>query len=446
MRKMKKRTKRLLIGGGLVVVVAVLAIVTLSGSDEKQTVVQADLVVQDDISELVTASGRIQPQTKVDIVAEVSAQVHAIFVKEGDWVERGTPLLLLDTIQLKTDVQQARFSYDETTARTEAAKAQYEKDKLEYDRQKALHAQNLTSETAYNEATYTYENSRANHEAMLAQVKTAQARLDKAQDNLRKTRIVAPMAGVVTYLNVEVGEISQAQTSFTQGKTLMTIADLSIFEVEVDVDETEVAQIDLEQKSKIRVDAFRDTTFEGRVVEIGNSALIIGEGTENYTTSFRVKVRFVEAHPGIRPGMSATVDVTTATADDALLVPYASVVTREIDPDSANLKQTDAPESTILAAAHAEETQSDTTAEGATQDGKKKKKVKKSGVFVVRDGKAHFVEIQTGIADERNIVALSGLAPGDTVVSGSFQTLRKLAEGDMVKIEQSSLDNMKDDG
>lgn len=446
--KLKKRTKRWMIIGGLLVVIIVVLVVSMSGGDDKSTSVQADLAYKDDISEVVTASGRIQPQTKVDIVAEVSAEIIEVPVKDGDWVTKGQTLLLLDTVQLKSDVAQARYSMDELSARTDAARTQYEMDKQEFERQEKLFAQNLTSEMEHTNARLRYENAKANHEAMLAQVKTGRARLEKAEDNLTKTRITAPMAGVITYLKAEAGEIAQAQTAFTQGQTLMTISDLSAFEVEIDVDETEIAKVDIGQDAKIRVDAFRDTAFAGNVSEIGNSATVTGQGTENFTTSFRVKVRFAEAESGIRPGMSATVDITTATADDALLIPYAAVVTREFDPDSLKAKESEDPPalaSTGVGEANAAEMSDDSAdTNGAAPGKKKKEKVTKSGVFVIKNGIAKFAGVETGIADERNIVALSGLQPGDTIVSGSFQTLRKLADGDEVTIDESSLNKMKE--
>lgn len=446
--RLKKPSKRVLIGGGLLLVIAVVAVVSLGGSDEELTVVQADLAILDDLSEIVTASGRIQPQTKVDIVAQVSAEIVGIFVSEGEMVHRGQNLLLLDTVQLKSDVAQARYSLDEITARTESAKAQLKKDRLEFERQLSLHALKLTSETAFNNATYTHESARANLEAMRAQTKTANARLVKAADNLSRTRIRAPMDGVITFLSAEVGEIAQGQTSFTQGKTLMTISNLSVFEVEVDVDETEIAKLALGDSAGIRADAFRDTVFAGHVVEIGNSALVKGQGTEDYSTSFRVKIRFDIAHAAIRPGMSATVDITTAMAEDAVLIPYAAIVTREFDPDSLKAKEARAEsEGTggLMATAIAAEPVQNETAKDKPK-GKKKKKIKKTGIFIIKNGKAEFVEIVTGIADARNIVALSGaVAAGDTVISGSFRTLREISDGEIVTIEESSIESMKED-
>lgn len=453
---LKKRSKKLVFLGLGLAIILVIIVINVTKSGNNQTVVQADLAFTDDIFEKVTASGRIQPQTKVDIASEVSAQIVELYVAEGDRVTKGRHLLLLDTIQYKSDVAQARFSLDEITARAAAARTQFEKDKLENERQNRLFKQQLTSETAATNAGFAFENSQANYDAMLAQVKNAEARLDKAEDNLTKTRITAPMDGVITYLNAEVGEIAQAQTSFTQGKTLMTIADLSVFEVEVDVDETEIAKVQIDHPAEIRVDAFRDTTFAGSVIEIGNSAIVEGQGTDNYTTSFLVKVRFDETEATVRPGMSATVDITTATVEDALLIPYASVVTREVDPDSAKTKE-DIMDSTATpgeAYAAGNETvaagggpRDDTTgAEDQEKRGRKKpKKIKKSGVFVVQNGVAKFIELGTGIADEQNIVALSGLNPGDTVISGSFQTLRNLSDGDVIKIEERSLTKMRED-
>jgi len=445
---MNWRTKKVYLGGPLLILVVVLLAARLLRNDEKGTSVQADLAVRDDIAEVVTASGKVQPQTKVDITSEVSAEIVALFVKEGDQVQRGWRLLLLDTVQLKSDVAQARFSLQEISARVDASQSEYKKDELEYERQSKLFEQKLTSENAFTNARLTMESARANYEAMRAQASTASARLEKAVDNLAKTLITAPMSGVITFLNAEVGEIAQAQTAFTQGKTLMTIADLSVFEVEVDVDETEIAKIDLGQSAEIRVDAFGDSTFRGEVVEIGNSAMTLGEGTQNLSTNFRVKIRFVDSEAGLRPGMSATTEVTTATAKDAVLVPYAALVTREFDPDSLKASVAESSGGSMLASeAHASEAepsaedQSDSTK--ATTPGKKAKKIKKSGVFLCRDGKAVFVEVHTGIADERNIVALEGVAPADTVISGSFQTLRKLKDGESVKVDGDSLEKMK---
>jgi HlyD family secretion protein len=427
----------------------------MGGNGDDLTVVAADLAYLDEIAEIVTASGRIQPQTKVDISAEVSAEIMVVYVREGEFVTKGQKLLLLDTVQYKSDLSQARFSLDEITARANATRTQFERDQLEFERQQQLYNQELASETEFTNAKFTYENSEANYQAMLAQVKTQNARVEKVEDYLSKTLIRAPMDGVITYHNAEVGEIAQAQTAYTQGQTLMTVADLAVFEVEVDVDETEIAKVKIGQNADIRVDAFRDTVFEGTVVEIGNSAIISGQGSDNYSTDFRVKVRFNDTHEAVRPGMSATVDITTARDDEALLIPYAAVVTREFDPDSLEVAEAiDADSPGVVSGVNAAEIdEQNMPADSATVDSvaqiveaghKKKDKIKKTGVFIVSDGKAKFIEVETGIADERNVAALSGLSYGDTVISGSYQTLRKLENGEAVQIDELSSERLQE--
>ena len=442
---MNKFGKRFYIILVLIIVIIAVGLKFTMDSNEEATSVQADLAYKDAISEIVTASGRVQPKTKVDITSEVSAEIVKLFVKEGDFVTKGTPLLMLDTIQYKSDANQAKYSLDEIKARAAAAKAQLNKDKKEFDRQSSLFTKGLSSETLLTDATFAYENSKANYDATLAQVKTIDARLNKALDNLSKTFIKAPMDGVIIYMSAEVGEIAQAQTSFTQGKTLMTIADLAVFEVEVEIDETQIANVQLNQDVEIRVDAFDDSTFTGKVAEIGNSATMSGQGTEEFTTAFKVIVNFNETDVVIRPGMSATVDITTNSNKDALLIPYASVVSREFDPDSlANKDSMAKTENKDSNVAYAATGATDDDEVAPKKNKKKHEKIKKRGVYVIENGKAVFKEIKTGIADERNIVALEGINPGDTIISGSFKTLRILKDGDAVSVDELSLKKMNE--
>ncbi|MCH9030873.1 MAG: efflux RND transporter periplasmic adaptor subunit [candidate division Zixibacteria bacterium] len=445
----KKRKKTVWIVSAVVVVVGGLVTANMLLDGEEKTEVLVELASLDRIVEEVSASGRIQPQTKVNITSQVSGKIIGVFVNEGDRVSKDELLLQLDPVQLRSDLDQAQFSLDEYTARAEGAKTTKEQDEEEYERQENLYEKKLTSQTEFTNAKYRYLKSRANYTALKSQVRTQRARVEKAKDNLERTRITAPMDGVITFLNAEVGEISQAQTAFTQGKTLMTISDLSVFEVEVDVDETEIAQIELGQLAKIEVDAFRDTIFDGTVVEIGNSAIVIGQGTQDMTTNFRVKVRFDDSNVRLRPGMSATVDVTCDMMEDATLVPYAALVVREFDPDSLKKSEDDEDTSGGIFASDAVAAEPDANDSEENNSNKKssskKDKVKKTGVFVVRNGVARFVEIKTGIADQKNIAALSGISEGDTIVSGSFKTLRKIKDGDKVEIAENSLKELESD-
>ncbi len=427
----RKNKKLLMILGGIVVVAIIVGNIVSSG--EKSTKVNTELVEIIDITEEVSASGYVQPQTRVNITAEVTAEIIDIPVVDGQQIFKGDLLVLLDTVQLQKDVDQYLYSLNEINSRMEGARATFRQAEEENERQKQLFERDLTSETAYQNAGYDYLNYKYSFEAMVSQTKQARARYEKATDNLSKTRIVAPMDGTITYVDAEVGEIAPAQTAFTQGKTLMTISDMSTFEVEVDVDETEIIKIKLNQESKIEIDAFIDTVFAGEVIEIGNTAIMSGVGTQDQATNFKVKVLFKETNALIRPGMSATVDIVTNEIEDALSVPYGAIVMRSLDADS--LAKAD-DSGGLVASAHA--ATNDDTLEVEEKSKKKDKKEKKEvkGIFVVKDGYAKFVPVETGIADQKNIEVVMGVNESDTVITGPFKTLRSIKDGDLIEAEE----------
>jgi HlyD family secretion protein len=427
---MKKKTIIII---AAVVVVGVLAVITLTGGGTKATQVKVEEVVRQNLTEKVSASGRIQPQTKVDITSEVNGEIIALLVVEGQAVNVGDPLVILDTVQIKADVSQAKYALDGARAALDGTAASLAEAEEEYQRQQSLFAKDGTAETAMKAARYAFLNAKAAHERAVAQERGTQAAYDKQLDQLRKANIVAPMEGVITYLDCEVGEIAPAQTSFTQGKVLMTIADLSVFEVEVEVDETEINKIDLEQYAKIEVDAFPDTSFAGKVVEIGNTAIMVGAGTQDQSTNFKVKVQFTDAMVPLRPGMSATVDITAFERNDALAIPFASVIMRNYDMDSLKAVREgatggDTSPGEVMAA----ENEDEDTAKAEKDDERKDLK----GVFVVREGAAVFMPIETGIAGQKNIEVTSGVEERDTVISGPYSILRTIKDGDKVEVTQ----------
>jgi len=436
---MKGRKKKIVIFLAVAVVV-ILVVGNMLVSGDKTTEVQAAKVEVIDIVEEVSASGYVQPQTKVNITSEVTAEIIGIPVVDGQMVIKGQLLVMLDTVQLQKDADQYRYSLNEIEARTEAARANFLQAEEEFDRQKQLYERNLTSETAFKDAQYGHINYKYSYEAMVSQTNQARARLEKAMDNLSKTRILAPMSGTITYLDAEVGEIAPAQTPYTQGKTLMTISNMSAFEVQVDVDETEIVKILNGQKAKIEVDAFPDTVFAGEVVEIGNTAIVTGAGSTDQSTNFKVKVLFTEANAKIRPGMSATADIVTNTRENALAVPYGAIVMRSLDADSlaramaAGDDTSDISEG-FVATAHAAPA-SDSTAMNEVDDEKDKKDIK--GVFIVDGEKAKFIPVETGIADQKNIEITSGLKDDQTVITGPFRTLRSIKDGELIKTEMKN--------
>lgn len=434
----KKSRKKLLWIGGIVLVVVILVVVNLLQSGNGAIMVQSKKAFATDVMAVVSGSGRIQPKTKVNITSEVNAVIINIPAKEGDRVTRGQVLLQLDTVQLKKDMESYEYNYSELEAYLSGAKVVLDQRREEYQRQKDLFDKKLTSEQTYKDMYYAWKNQEASVSAMEQQKNAASSRLEKARDNLGKTTIRAPMDGIITLIDCEAGEIAQAQTAFTQGKTLMVLSNLSQFEVEVDIDETDIADLEVGQGAKIEIDAFPDTTFAGSVVEIGNTATAAGYGTTDQGTNFKVKVALIDVNPKIRPGMSATVDITTKEHKDVLATLIQAIVVREFDPDS--LKNTDAKTESSTGGAVASPTPPDSSAAGGAD---KKKKIEKKGVFVIRDGKARFVEVKTGIADKQNIEVTSGLTKDDEVIIGSFRILRTLAEGAAVKVDNTLLEKEK---
>ena len=456
---MKKKKKLFLIIGGIIVVL-VIVVLNLSTGTGHTTSVQADETKKRDIVETVSASGRIQPQTKVDITSEINGEIIGLFVREGDQVKAGDLLIVLDTVQLRSDVDQALYAVNEINARLEGAETTLEQAEEEFQRQERLFENNLTSETEFNNARYAYQNAKSSYVAAKAQAKQYQSRYEKQLDYLSKAKIVAPMSGIITYLDCEIGEIAAAQTAFTQGRTLMTISNLDVFEVEVEVDETEIIKIDLQQEVDIEVDAFPDTSFKGEVVEIGNTAIVSSLGTSEQSTNFKVKVTFKDPNVKIRPGMSATVDITTARRDDALTIPYSAVVIRSFDLDSLKKANSSASRESdskgVAQVQAAENSKNDTLAETdstpedsingndsvkakdtvLSDEETKREEVK--GVYVIRDGIARFEKIETGIADQKNIEVTLGLSEGDSIISGPYRVLRSINDGDAVKISNRS--------
>jgi HlyD family secretion protein len=422
--------KKLFLILGAVIVVVVVIVFILKMDTGKGVQVNAQKASIQNIVETVSASGRIQPKTKVNITSQVSGEIMALPVKEGDTVHAGQLLAVIDTVQPRSDLDDAQYALSGMRAQLEGSKSALAQAEDENKRQQQLLDGKMTPQSTYDNAHYTYLSAKSSYESMVASTKQLEARLEKQRDVLRKSKIVAPMDGVVTLVDCEVGEIAQAQNSFTQGKTLLTISNMNVFEVEVEVDETEVAKIDVGQPSKIALDAFPDTTFVGQVIEIGNTAILTGTGTTDQSTNFKVKVVFQDTHAKIRPGMSATVDITTAKREDALAVPYSAVVVRSFDKDSLKNKMAGKPAESTSNAVQAAETRSDST---KPDDAKKEHKEQK-GVFVIKGGKVKFVQVQTGVADQRNIEIVTGLNKEDSVVTGPFRVLRTINDGDAVKI------------
>ncbi|MCI0595497.1 MAG: efflux RND transporter periplasmic adaptor subunit [candidate division Zixibacteria bacterium] len=409
---MKTKTK-IFIGAGAGLVVLALVLVNLKRSSSSEVKVEAEKLKRSDIVSIVTANGKVKPKTDVKISANISAQIIELPVEEGDRIKRGQLLVGLDPGRYQAALDQAK-------AQLKLEKANLEQAEQNFNRIKPLFEKNLASQEQYDLVQTQLAVVRARHEA-------AQHNIEQAQDDLAKTRIASPIDGIVSELRAEKGETVIPGTMNNPGTVIMTVSDLSSIEVEVDVDETDIALVKTEQTAEISVDAFRDTTFKGRVVEVGSSALAPGSGLgQEQVTNFRVKILLLDKVAGIKPGMTATADITTAERKNVLAVPIQAVVLR----DSSALvkaKEKDKKDSGAFAS---------TPSSNPSGNSNPRKKKELEGVFVIRDGKAVFVPVSVGIADQTNIEVLSGLQEGDMVITGSYKTLRTLENEAKVKTDE----------
>ncbi len=409
--KQKKSKKKVIIFGGLGLLVVVLILIAfLGGSKEEIIAVQVEEVIKRDITQTVAATGKIDPEFKVVITPEVTGEVVNLPVKEGDKVKKGDLLL-----KIKPDVyiaQKERAEANLASAKSTLAMRKAELDKVNSDfkRIKELHSKGLASDAELETIESTYLQAEAAYHGAQANVAQAEASLRESNEELYKTTIYSPMDGTITQLNIEQGE-RVLGSGFSQGTNIMTVADLGNMEAVVDVDENDVVLVSIGDTAKIKVDAFGDKEFKGVVTEIGNSAQTAGLGTQEQVVNFSVRIKLIDPDPNLRPGMSCNADIETETHFDVLSVPIQSVTAR-----SGSAIPSDDQESTPP----------------APQTNTKPKEI----VFVVENGKAKSVEVETSISDDNYIEITSGLEGGEKVVSGSYRAIsRELSDGANVRVE-----------
>jgi HlyD family secretion protein len=435
------RTKKILIG---VVVVAVLGWLAYANLGLKRTsgiTVNTEKVERRDLEATVTASGKVQPKRSVDISAETMGKVINVEVEEGDLVTKGQLLLQIDPKNLETAVQNreaslasARSTLDQTRASIENAKIALREAEENLKRQEQMWKNGLLSrevyERAQNDVTRQRTNLLVSEQSAKTQeerIKQEQANLESARYDLNKVRMVSPIAGIVTKRNIDEGETAVVGTMNNAGTVLLTIADLSVIETEIEVDETDIPHIQIGQSAKVTIDAIPDKEFPGKVTEVGNSPITTAS-TAGRATNFRVKVTIDGLVPNVRPGFTCTAVITTATRTKALSVPIQSMTVREMVVDAAGnvVKPSPTP------AAGAPAASPRPMAPAPLREGEKRKEIE--GVFLVKDGRVVFTPVKVGIAGDKYFEALSGLQEGDEVVTGPPTAARTLKEGDAVKV------------
>ncbi len=391
------------------------------------------------ITQIVSASGRIQPEVEVTIRPDVSGEVIELNVREGDYVREGDLLL-----RIKPDIYQARIDELQATlltqqSRMEQARANKLQAEIEYEKNQQLYDRELISDLDYRQSLNRYESEKANFRAAEFQIESARAQLRRAEEELQQTVIRSPKNGTISKLAVERGErvLGQAQTAGTE---MMRIARMEQMEVVVDVNENDIVNVSLADTAIIDVDAYPNRSFEGVVTEIANSADIEGGGSADQVTNYKVKIRVITPHnldaasgefmamnvaenpedafsPNFKPGMSGTVDIQTNTVFDVVSVPIQAVTVRDFAKDAVKADTTEA------------ETSTNRQRRGSSNEDFRRV------VFLNDNGKAKRVEVETGISDNTHMQIMSGLEAGQEVITGSYRVLsRELNNGDPITI------------
>jgi HlyD family secretion protein len=418
--------KKILILGLIAVAVAAIVVISLKRGGDKGIPVTLATVKTGSITGKVSGPGKVDPEASVNISAHLPGKITRLAVREGDTVQKGQLLLELDRTQYEARAQQSRAYIDAEQAQVELSRAQCEKAQLDLKRVEDLHQRGLASDQELDLARTTGRVQVAQQQAAEKALEQAVAAERAARDDLDKCRYTAPMDGIVTQLNVEEGEIAVTGTMNNPGTVLLSVADLARMEVESEIDETDVIDVKVGQKVKIKVDAFPDTSFVGTVTEIANTAITRNRGTQEEVTNFTVKAVFDTRVPQLRPGMSATVEIETAKRDGVLKAPIQAVVSRNADKEKKADTRNKAPhksKATKLETASAAESTE-------TADEEADKRV--DGVYLLRDGRAVFVAVKTGISDEHSVEVVSGLGAGDKLITGPYQTLRTMESGKKV--------------
>ena len=469
---MKSKWK-IIIGVSVVAILGIGVYASTVYSKKGLVTVQTGNVVRQDLTSLVTASGEIKPKNYINIGANAQGQIRELLVKEGERVRKGQLLARIENVQPEADVEAQKATLNSAEADSSASeaavkaadenirtmqamidkdKSDLDRAKAEYDRSQSLYNEHLLAKQDFDLRRFTYEaqlstvkqsemrliQARAQREQTVAQLASSQKRiaqfragLVRFNDILQKHNAFAPLDGVVTNLPVRVGETVVPGVQNSAASTIMTIADMSLITSEVKVDETDIVNVKLNQIADVTIDAIPNKTFKGHVIEIGNTAILRSTGvaasqsavSSQEAKDFKVVIALDNPPEEIRPGLSCTAKITTATRKNVLSIPIQALTVRQkgqLEPKPANGK-------VVQAAA----TKLDPVAEKA-------KKEELQGVFVVSGGKAVFKKVETGITGATDIEVVNGLGEGDQIVTGTYQVIRTILNEAQVKVDNKT--------
>jgi len=378
------------------------------------TEVRLEQATRRDLVSAVTASGKIEAKTSVDISADITGRIIRIAVREGDLVDKGQFLIQIDPAQYQAAVSRAQGVVGSAEATLTQARANLDQAERAWNRARQLTqlGPNLIAPEAAEQARTSYDVAQANWQATRAQLEQSRASLQEARDNLAKTRLTSPIAGRVVRLAVEEGEVAVPGTFSRETGLLMTVADLSVILAKVQVDETDVVRLSANDSVQVTIDAYPDTSFIGRVTEISHSAQLTAtqtaSGSNDRAVDFDVEVTLDNPPRDVRPDLSCTARMVTDTRGRALSIPIIALTVRDHER---------------------------VPIEDSTMDTTRLKRLGKEaeGVFVVRDGQATFRPVKVGIAGDEYFEVIDGLREGETIVAGTYQAIRDLKDGARVR-------------
>lgn len=408
---------------GLAIVVVVgggLFALTAAKRGGRATEVRLEAVGTRDLVAAVTASGKIEAETKVDVSADITGRITSIGVKEGDLVRKGQFLIQIDPAQYLSVVSRLEGQVAQMEASLAQARTNREQAKRQSDRSLSIQKANaeLIAREVVEQAVQAYDVADANLRASQAGVDQARAALSEARSNLSKTRLTAPIDGRVVRLAVEEGEVAVPGTFSRETGLLLTIADLSVVLARVQVDETDVVRLELGDSVSVTIDAFPDTSFVGRVTKISNSAKLsqtggASGGSTDRAVDFDVEITLDHPPVGIRPDLSSTARIVTDVRKQSIAIPIIALTVRQHEDVPSELKAGQG------------------TAVGA--QGPDKKPKEREGVYLVKNGVAMFRPVKVGIAGDEYFEVVDGLATGDSVVAGPYQAVRDMKDSTKVK-------------
>jgi HlyD family secretion protein len=486
------KTKKIILGSSIILALGAGIYGWVEYRERGVVKVQTGKVVKlETLVQTVSASGEIKPLKFINITANSFGRIVDIAVKEGDHVKQGDLLLKQESVQSSADLRSAEAmlqqSIDEAegleaaylssvayirTSEAELVRTQadYEKARLDFDRNENLFKEGLISKAQFDQGKAAFEVAKAQTDSAKARIQQAQAQLNQADksrvaarsrvaqqratiariaDQVNKTVYIAPLTGVITSLPVHVGESAVPGIQNSIGSNLMTLADLSVITAELKVDETDIVNVKLGQEAEVTVDAVPDKIFSGKVTEVGSSALTrsgqaAGSGITNPMNNgtqeakdFKVVVTLLEPTEALKPGLSTTAKITTAVRSSILSIPIQALTIRE--QNNENKEPPSNPKTAKAAGVN------EAVGNGETnRSPKTAKKKDQQGVFVVREGKAVFVPVKTGITGQTEIEITSGLREGEEIITGSYKTLRTIQTDTKVKVDNKSVDIEKE--